>query len=168
MYQIRGINGSAGTLSVNSIDPITFSYQSNDSVTGVDIGIHLDDGGQDIIGSMAGGPPNWTYNTTFSPRTGNATVTYTVHESSGENNVTFNIYVDPAGYIYDINTGKRIAGASVWLQQPNGTAWKNVPTGVSPSIAIPDVNPLITDADGMYQWDVILGSYRVHVKAPGI
>ena len=115
---------------------------------------------------MARGQPNWTYNTTFSPRTGNAIVAYTVHESSGENNVTFNIYVDPAGYIYDIGTGKRIAGASVWLQQPNGKAWENVPTGVSPSIAIPDVNPLVADTNGMYQWIVLLGSYRVHVKAP--
>ena len=99
-------------------------------MTGVDIGIQLDDGGSPIIGNMTEGPSDyWTYNTTFSPRTGNATVTYTVHESTGENTITFNIYVDPAGYIYDINTGKRIVGASVWLQQPNGTAWENAPTG---------------------------------------
>lgn len=114
----RGITGTAGTLSVNSIDQITFSYQSSDSATGVDIGIQLDDGGLPIVGNITEGPSYyWTYYTTFSPRTGNATVTYTIHESSGENSITFNIYVDPAGYIYDINTGKRIAGASVWLQQ---------------------------------------------------
>ena len=162
----RGINGIAGTLSVNSIDPITFTYQSSDSVTGVDIGIQLDDGGSPIVENMIEGPSDyWTYNTTFSARTGNATVTYTVHESTGENNVTFNIYVDPAGYIYDVNTGKRIAGAYVWLQRPNSTAWENVPTGES--IAIPDQNPEITNADGQYQWDVIPGTYRVHVEDAG-
>lgn len=29
------------------------------------------------------------------------------------------------------------------------------------------MNPLITGADGQYQWDVLEGSYRVHVEAPG-
>ena len=161
-----GINGISGTLSVNSIDPITFSYNSCNSATGVDIRIHIADNGTDIAGNMTGAAPNWTYNTTLYPRTGNATVTYTVYGCSFEN-ITFNIYVDPAGYIYDINTGKRIAGASVWLQQPNGTGWGNVPTGKSPPIAQPDINPLTSDADGMYQWDVLPGSYRVHVDALG-
>jgi hypothetical protein len=31
----------------------------------------------------------------------------------------------------------------------------------------PDTNPLTTAADGQYQWDVLAGTYRVHVEAPG-
>ena len=82
--------------------------------------------------------------------------------------ITFNIYIDPAGYIYDANTGARITGASVWLQRPDGSGgWENVPTLQTPAIMQPDTNPLITEADGQYQWDVLAGSYRVHVEAPG-
>jgi hypothetical protein len=306
--------------------PITFTYYSL-TAAGVDIRIHLDDGGPDITGSMTGGPPTWTYTTTFYPRTGHAAVTYTVlgtagpipalpstirvlrtatgqvevvnfkdyvknvlpnewipswdmnalkagamavktyawywtiHQKyPGQNydvkdstadqvympgtsnprtnqaveetwnwvmtkngevfqaqydsgtagspdplnsgrmsqwgtqywaetgkdwqwivhyyydpiegpfvpSVTFNIYVDPAGYIYDVVTLQRISGASVWLQRSDGQGgWENVPTGQDPPVMQPDTNPLITGADGQYQWDVLEGSYRVHVEAPG-
>ena len=81
---------------------------------------------------------------------------------------SFGIYIDPAGYIYDVDTGNRIAGASVWLQCPDGKGgWENVSTGQTPAISQPDTNPLITNNDGQYQWDVLEGSYRVHVEAPG-
>lgn len=160
-------NGGIGTPSVYWGTPITFSYHSCESATDVDIRIHIDDGGSDIIGNMAGGPPDWTYTTTFYPRHGHATVTYTVHGCETDT-VSFDIYIDPAGYIYDIQTGERIAGASVWLQRPDGTGgWENVPTGESIPVAQPDINPQVTGEDGMYQWDVIEGSYRVHVEAPG-
>jgi len=157
-------NGGGGTPSVYYGTPITFSYQ-NSTATGVDIRIQIDDGGSDITGSMTGGSPEWTYSTTFYPRHGRATITYTV---SGGLNVTFNIYIDPAGYIYDVDTGERIANATVWLQRPDGTGgWENVPTGEAIPVAQPDENPLITGVDGQYQWDVLAGSYRVHVEASG-
>jgi hypothetical protein len=80
----------------------------------------------------------------------------------------FNLYIDPAGYIYDLVSLERISGASVWLQRPDGQGgWENVPTGQTPPIMQPDVNPQITGADGQYQWDVLEGSYRVHVEASG-
>lgn len=324
-------NGNiGGTPSVNWGTPTTFSYSAPASVIGVDIRIHVDDGGPDIVDSMAGGPPDWTYTTTFYPRHGRTSVTYTVHEPSPyavdfdlrgmrgfENTVTpqeiedyirdrvpgspllneagigqrfvdagtqnhvnpaflvataqhegvfgtqgwaatypdahntmgygvpsgstppdsinsaatwgdmidrvawsigrtdglyfgsglytvdqirskyagdpasqtvagymndlaefggqagdydedFDIYIDPAGYIYDSATGQRIAGATVWLQRPNGSGgWENVPTGQTPPVSQPDVNPQMTGPDGQYQWDVLAGAYRVHVEAPG-
>ncbi|CAD6493354.1 MAG: CHAP domain protein [Candidatus Argoarchaeum ethanivorans] len=318
-------NGGTGTPSIYWHNPITFSYQ-NPTATGVDIRIQVSDGGPDITGSMAGGPPDWTYTTTFYPRHGRATITYTVQSScvgqystgydvrgdsyvgvidahdieeyirtnypnspmldeagigssflsagttynidpaflvataelegrfgtqgwaashpechntmgwgipsgdtppdgincvssweamvervagriangpyyynanqytvdqirstyAGEPNsqsiadmmnalycfaqqtVTFDIYIDPAGYIYDADTGERIEGATVWLQWSDGEGgWVNVPTGEAPPISQPDENPLITGADGQYQWDVLAGSYRVHVEASG-
>jgi uncharacterized repeat protein (TIGR01451 family) len=322
-----------GVPSVYWRTPITFTYY-NPTAISVNIGIHLDDGGPDITGSMTGGPPTWTYTVTFYPRTGHATVTYTVNDptpysadfnlrnmrgfestitaaeienyirsltptspmlteagigqrfiDAGRNNnvnpaflvataqhesvfgtqgwaathpnahnamgwgiyeghmdedwegldrnaftswgdsiahvawrigapdgsyygaghytvsevrtvyagepaiqtivnymnalaqsagqagvfyENFNIYVDPAGYIYDITTGERISGATVWLQRPDGQGeWENVPTGQTPPIMQPDVNPQITGPDGQYQWDVLEGTYRVHVEAPG-
>jgi hypothetical protein len=322
-----------GVPSVYWRTPITFTYY-NPTAISVNIGIHLDDGGPDITGSMTGGPPTWTYTVTFYPRTGHATVTYTVNDptpysadfnlrnmrgfestitaaeienyirsltptspmlteagigqrfiDAGRNNnvnpaflvataqhesvfgtqgwaathpnahnamgwgiyeghmdedwegldrnaftswgdsiahvawrigapdgsyygaghytvsevrtvyagepaiqtivnymnalaqsagqagvfyENFNIYVDPAGYVYDITTGERISGATVWLQRPDGQGeWENVPTGQTPPIMQPDVNPQITGPDGQYQWDVLEGTYRVHVEAPG-
>ncbi len=156
-----------GLISLWYGDPITFSYYSCPTATGVDIRIQINDGGPDITGSMTGGPPDWTYTTTFYPRWGRATVTYTVHGCDTDT-VIFDIYIDPAGFIYDVDTGERIEGATVWLQRPDGTGdWENVPTGETPSVMHPDINPLITTDDGQYQWDVLAGSYRVHVEAPG-
>jgi len=78
------------------------------------------------------------------------------------------VYTDPGGYIYDVDTWERIANASVWLQASDGIGgWENVSTGESVPVAQPDVNPQVTDEDGVYQWDVLNGSYRVHVEAPG-
>ena len=156
-----------GTPSVYWTTPITFTYNAP-TATGVDIRIHFDSGGTDITGSMTGGPPLWSYTTTFYPRSGHATVTYSVHYPAGDSQVNFGIYVDPAGYIYDAVTLERISGASVWVQRPDGEGgWESVPTGQTPPIMQPDINPQITGADGQYQWDVLEGTYRVHVEASG-
>ncbi|TFH39934.1 MAG: DUF11 domain-containing protein, partial [ANME-2 cluster archaeon] len=160
-------NGGIGTPSVNWHDPVIFSYSSCDSATGVDIRIHVNDGGPDIMGSMVGGPPDWAYTTSFYPRYGRAQVTYTVY-GCNEETVSFDIYIDPAGYIYNAETGERIAGARVWLQRTDGEGgWENMPTGETPAIALPVENPVVTDENGMYQWDVLEGYYRVHVEAIG-
>ena len=82
--------------------------------------------------------------------------------------VTFPIYIDPAGYIYDISSGERIPGAMVWLQSPDESGtWMNVSTGLNPPVMQPDVNPQITNSDGQYQWDTLSGSYRIYVEANG-
>ena len=162
---INGISG--GTPSIYWGNPITYSYQSCPTSTGVDIRIHINDGGSDITGSMTGGPPAWTYTAAaFYPRHGTATITYTIYGCT-QSTISFNIYIDPAGYIYDADTGARIAGATVWLQRPlESGEWENVPEGALPNpIMDPDDNPLTTGIDGQYQWDVLAGSYRVHVEA---
>lgn len=162
-------NGNiGGTPSINWQNSITYSYQSCPSATGIDIRIHINDGGADITGSMTGGPSAWTYTAApFYPRHGTATTTYTVYGCT-QSTISFNIYIDPAGYIYDTATGLRIENANVWLQRPDGSGgWENVPTLQMPAIMQPDTNPLITGVDGQYQWDVLEGSYRVHVEAIG-
>jgi len=161
------LGSPGGTPSVYWTTPITFTYNAP-TATGVDIRIHFDSGGTDITGSMTGGPPLWSYTTTFYPRSGHATVTYSVHYPASDSQVNFGIYVDPAGYIYDAATLERITGASVWLQRPDDQGgWEDVPTGQIPAIMQPDINPQITGADGQYQWDVLEGTYRVHVEALG-
>lgn len=165
---VNGVTG--GTPSVYWENPVTFTYEGDMNVTGVDINIHSNDGSwSDVNDSMAGGPPVWTYTITFYPRHGSTTVRYTVHYLNLTNSTEgFNIYIDPAGYVYDLATGARIQNATVWLQWPDGVGgWENVPVGNTTPIMQPDVNPLITGADGQYQWDTLAGSYRVHVEAPG-
>ena len=106
---------------------------------------------------------------TFYPMHGKATMTLTVHTSCNPpDTIKFSFYIDPAGYVYDIDSGTRIPDASVWLQRPDGNGgWANVPTGQVPAVMQPDINPLITNPEGQYQWDVLEGSYRVHVEAMG-
>jgi PKD repeat protein len=78
----------------------------------------------------------------------------------------FYVYIDPAGYTYDVDTLGRISGANVWLQRSDGQGgWENVPIEQVPSIMQPDVNPLTTNTNGQYQWDVLDGTYQVHVEA---
>jgi uncharacterized repeat protein (TIGR01451 family) len=148
--------------------PVTFTYYDAAAIS-VDIRIHINDGDADIVDFMTGPSPTWTYTVTFYPRHGEATVTYTPHYAGGlTDTIGFNIYIDPAGYVYDVNTNARIQGATVWLQRPDGTGdWENVPTGQSPAVMQPDTNPLTTDINGQYQWDTLAGTYRVHVEAPG-
>ena len=90
--------------------------------------------------------------------------------------------IDPQGVVYDqqrydtaIAAGKTasearslaaIEGATVVLQRlGDDGSWTAVPSG-DPGIS-PNVNPQITGADGVYQWDVAAGTYRVTVTAPG-
>jgi uncharacterized repeat protein (TIGR01451 family) len=163
---ILGTSGTTPTVYWGT--PVTFTYTDALAIS-VDILIHINDGGADIVDVMAGPPPTWTYTVTFYPRHGLTTVTYTPHYANGStSDIAFNIYIDPAGYIYDINTDARISGATVWLQRPDGVGgWENVPTGQDPAVMQPDTNPLTTAADGQYEWLTLAGTYRVHVEAPG-
>ncbi|MCW4028475.1 MAG: carboxypeptidase regulatory-like domain-containing protein [Candidatus Bathyarchaeota archaeon] len=170
---LTGTSGTTPTLYWGT--PTVFTYTdplfgTTEQATSVDINIHVDDGEPDIFEAMSGPSSTgvWTYTTTFYPRHGEATVTYYPHRPSEPTPIPiqYNIYIDPAGYVYDATTGARIEGATVWLQRSNGNGgWQNVPTGLG--LMIPDTNPLTTNENGQYQWDTIAGSYRVHVEADG-
>jgi uncharacterized repeat protein (TIGR01451 family) len=168
---IDPVTSGGQNISVNWQTPVTFSYDSDSTVTGIDIKVHsVDNLWSDVNGSMTKSSGNhWIYAHTFYPNHGAAAVTYTLHHGSNpDTSVNFNIYIDPAGYIYDSVTGNRISGANVWLQWPNGSGgWTNVPTGLTPAVMQPDTNPLTTGTDGQYQWNTLAGTYRVHVEAPG-
>ena len=153
--------------SIHSNTNTTFNFTTCPTAQAVEIKFHIHDGGPDIIGNMTKGSGTWTYIIRFFPRHGETTVIFNV-SGCNNSNKSISIYIDPAGYIYDLDTGARIANASVWLQRPDGTGgWQNIPTGEPIPIAQPDVNPLVTGKDGIYQWGVLSGYYRVHVEAPG-
>ncbi len=91
------------------------------------------------------------------------------------------VLIDPQGVVYNavaynaaIAAGRTpaqaraetaISGATVTLQRKVGGSFVNVLSG-DPGIA-PNVNPEITGSDGLYQWDVAAGDYRVVVTKPG-
>ncbi|MBU4580690.1 DUF11 domain-containing protein [Patescibacteria group bacterium] len=110
-------NNIGGETSVFWQDPITFNYYSS-CAESVAINIYMNEGGSDISDIMAEIEDNkWSYTVPkFAPNHGSATVTYTITGAGCEkSSVNFNIYIDPAGFIYDTATGTRISGASVWL-----------------------------------------------------
>ncbi|MDR1700014.1 MAG: carboxypeptidase-like regulatory domain-containing protein, partial [Lachnoclostridium sp.] len=73
------------------------------------------------------------------------------------------VVIDPSGYVYDKHTGERIEGAVVtcYVQGEDGEweIWKAENYG--------QANPLITDEDGKYAWDVPDGVYKVTVSIDG-
>jgi hypothetical protein len=89
--------------------------------------------------------------------------------------------IDPQGVVYDkrrydievargatpteARSRAAIEGAVVTLQRYANGVWTKVPAG-DPGIS-PNVNPQVTGADGVYQWDVSAGTYRVVVAKTG-
>ena len=172
---IDGITGYTGqTPCIHWNNPVVFKYTNPDAES-VDIHINIDDDGTDDEPDyslrMTGPAPDWNCSITFFPRYGNASVTIIPHfqESAGQE-VSFNLFIDPAGYTYDLNSGARIEGAMVWLQRPDGRGgWENVPIADPPGapIILPNENPLTTGPGGQYHWDTPAGIYRVHAEAAG-
>jgi hypothetical protein len=78
------------------------------------------------------------------------------------------ILLDPSGFVYESpDTGVRIPGAAATLERFNGFTWEPVHPVTDASVLDPDINPLFTDDDGLYKWDVIAGDYRVVVHKSG-
>ena len=73
--------------------------------------------------------------------------------------------LDPSGYVYEAVASNRVEGAEVTLyQNVNGVKTK-VPDGAEEIFGA--ANPLISDADGRYEWFVPEGLWLVEVKADG-
>jgi hypothetical protein len=88
--------------------------------------------------------------------------------SSCEPTVSFNIYIDPSGFVRDQN-GAPVVGATVSLFRSdivNGL-FTLVPNGSSLMSPSNRVNPDLTDATGHFGWDVMTGFYRVRAQKSG-
>ena len=84
--------------------------------------------------------------------------------------------VDPSGYVYEAVTTNRLEGveaAAFWVafDEENESFWDEVPeenAGVLwDASEWNQVNPLITDAEGRYQWDVPEGWWQVRFSKDG-
>lgn len=85
--------------------------------------------------------------------------------------------IDPSGYVYDTYTGKRLSGVTVrayWVEntEDDPAFWDAPPAedeyGVLwDSTEYSQRNPLLTDNDGRYAWDVPEGWWRVSYEKEG-
>jgi len=150
--------------------PTTFTYHGDATIIGVDINIHLPDGGPDIGGPMTNTPGthNWIFTYTFYPRHGQGTVTYTVHYADGhQSTIAHSILVDPSGYVCNAITGQRIQGATVTLYRFDIVLQQFVLIAPNDPGIEPHTNPQITDENGGYGWMVSPGMYMVRAEKTG-
>lgn len=84
--------------------------------------------------------------------------------------------IDPSGYIYDNTTDERIPGATItcYCVEYDGseTFWDNKPAETEYGVMWDasewsQMNPLTTDLEGRYAWDVPEGWWRVKVEKEG-
>lgn len=145
------------------------------------------DGGRrtsDLTGGNPGAKSSWSATITCAA-TGDLFVEYDLTEDGTTIPVRIPIgglvLIDPQGVVHDkaqydaaIASGKTpeearsaaaITGATVRLQRRVNGQWANVLSG-DPGIA-PNVNPQVTGSNGLYQWDVAAGVYRVVVTKDG-
>jgi len=85
-------------------------------------------------------------------------------------------HIDPSGYVYDNVTNERLQGVTVTAYcieyDDTDTFWDRVPSEteygtVWDALEYNQVNPLVTDAEGRYAWDVPEGWWRVKYEKEG-
>jgi hypothetical protein len=101
---------------------------------------------------------------------GLAVMRITINCPSGpDKDVSFNVYEDPSGNVYNSVNDQPVQGATVTLLRSDSAVgpFEAVPNGsdiMSPSNR---TNPDMTDAEGYFRWDVIAGYYKVRVQRQG-
>ncbi|MBR5535390.1 MAG: leucine-rich repeat protein, partial [Clostridia bacterium] len=86
--------------------------------------------------------------------------------------------IDPSGYVYDVITNKRIKGATTWVycilfeEDDDATFWEDIPSPdeygtLWQAEEYSQQNPLTTDEEGKYAWDVPEGWWRVKCEMEG-
>lgn len=100
---------------------------------------------------------------------GYAQITVTVHCPDGSTQtVPFCIYIDPSGLVIGPD-GLPVGGATVTLLTAPTAAGPFTPVPNGSTIMSPAnrVNPMVTEADGLFGWDVQPGYYEVEAQKAG-
>jgi hypothetical protein len=103
------------------------------------------------------------------PNTGNAVVKVFVTCPSGEQTTAnVDIYIDPAGTVVD-TLGNPVEGAIVTLLSADNVNGPYTPVPDGDAVMSPSnrSNPMESDQDGVFHWDVLAGWYRVTASKPG-
>ncbi len=131
-----------------------------------------------VVGLVLGFAASW--GTAFFKNSMDDTINHSVKKKGGIINIQtppLRYGIDPSGYVYDITTNERLQGvtatvycieynptdANFWENKPSedeyGTKWDSTEWG--------QLNPLVTDAQGRYSWDVPEGWWRVRFQKEG-
>lgn len=120
-------------------------------------------------GSAVGGVAEWVAEVPeLRPRSGVAHVVLAFECPTGPVIVEFDIYIDPAGNVYDQN-GNPIEGATVTLFRSDEETgpFTQVPDGSAIMSPENRQNPDLTDANGFFSWLTVPGWYVVRAEAAG-
>jgi len=176
----------AANSQVGACDPITIDVPINPGAGVVsNVSLFLDSpGGDQTVGATNSSGDVWTA-TIPCFRSGDLYVRYTLTEGGVSQEFLVQlgglVLIDPQGVVFDqaefdaakaggasdqiARDAASIEGATVRLQRKVNGAFQNVLSG-DPGIS-PNVNPQITPENGLYQWDVSAGEYRVIVSKAG-
>ncbi|HMT04936.1 MAG TPA: hypothetical protein PKD76_05275 [Solirubrobacterales bacterium] len=175
------VNGDIGSFPGGCM-PLTIDIPLNAGAGTISNVVLVHGGG--TVNATAHGPGVWRAEIAC-VKAGDLFVRYTLTEDGNDHDYTIPLggitLIDPQGVVYDqdefdaakaegaTDTEARdaaaISGATVRLQRLVSGDFVNVPSG-DPGIS-PNVNPQITGNDGLYQWDVSEGTYRVVVSMEG-
>ena len=131
-----------------------------------------------VIGVILGFAAAW--GTSFIKNSMDDTINHSVKKKGGIVNFQtppIRYAIDPSGYVYDGTTNERLQGVTVTVYcieyDPNvADFWENKPSeneyGIKwNSTEWGQLNPLITDSQGRYSWDVPEGWWRVKFQKEG-
>lgn len=123
-------------------------------------------------GPMAEGPAG-TYSASVPPvypthGSGAVTIAIDCPDPTPDEEIEFDLYIDPSGTVLEADSNEPIPGATTVLSRSE--------LEVGPFVDVPDgdkimspsnrVNPFVVDDDGLFGWDVIEGYYLVTATAP--
>ena len=86
---------------------------------------------------------------------------------------SFRWKIDPSGYVYDVSDNSRLPGVTAtayWIEYTDADSddsfWDHAPSSTEygtkwDASDWDEINPLTTDANGAYSWDVPKGWWRV-------
>ena len=93
------------------------------------------------------------------------------HPNKDYPNPSFNPYIDPSGYVYEAVSSNRVQGVTATayyketVEDMYGDLHENIVKWNAEEYA--QENPLFTDENGMYQWDVPQGLWQVKFEKEG-
>jgi hypothetical protein len=104
----------------------------------------------------------------FFPIHGTIAVSMSITCNTTIQNFNFNIWIDPSGLVVNTN-GQPISGATVSLYSADALAgpFSLVPNGSAVMSPSNRTNPMTSDSNGAFGWDVIAGYYKVRAEKAG-
>ena len=149
--------------------PITLDYEPASpagNVTVTIIGTNSEIG-PDPMTNVNGDGTLWSY--TFTPPTKWTGMIVEIEDDAVPIDDFSIQLIDPSGDVFDNETNDLIEGATVRLfrKNPATLEFDEMDPVIHAGMFSPEVNPLLTGADGRYAWDVAAGFYFVRVSKPG-